>query len=348
MKFKIITLTTIPIAFTTPVLAISCNDQTYQEPSPKPEPKPTPVDATKVKRQKLITTYNTFKTNYFEYIKQFKDTPKNFLIANPKINQFVKEYKNYIKSIYELFKELKINNFRVVESEAKKEQNKELVAFFNRWFKFNGTWQTSMRITNLFNSVGIIKDAEIQIDSNVPYLNYQDTEIFNSTSLLRYFESLGEKQIEDKKLQRSITKTYTFLKSYIFDIDEELVFDINNLNDPNHSPISTEHTHSHAILNIVHTALTENIRMLQSLDRLTKEYHNFARFVDPYDMKWSITPLMKKIKNVKKWQDTLQEIVDKTIKPMKNEFIAKLYSPLEEMVKALGFKNVKQILNSST
>ncbi|QSF13770.1 MAG5150 family histidine triad lipoprotein [Mycoplasma sp. Mirounga ES2805-ORL] len=286
------------------------------------------------KTKQLKAEYINFKNEWDSFSNKLTQSRQDFFNQYSKINDFVvnlKEFSNDVKE-KDSNKNLKADAF-LKNGKQKEDANKEALKVFEEWFSEG---KKGTKFLNFFNnSVAIIEDAETQIDTNLVKIKTNGTEL---TEFSTFFETLNNKEINDSDLQRNLKKVYSFLATTIFDKDEkhDHAHGHHDEDGANHGGNLNEHTHSHAIINIIKTALHENEESIEEIEELKSFKDKFVFFNDTYQQK--IKDFITENFDDNKIQSLTNfiEEAEKELMTIEDQFTNQVMKPLKNMVKILN------------
>ncbi|UUD36795.1 Uncharacterised protein [Mycoplasmopsis californica] len=297
--------------------------------------------------KKLAASVLSYKQTHFPLYAQYNNgnyTQELFLEHKTKINSFFNELTKYTQDLVNKIKALKSQSWQLNIDKSDPAINNPDVKLFKFWFP-SGLEVNALGLKAFGNSKIIIDDAKTQIKDKVPtILNEHSNNINRLNYLLEFFANLGEnEEISDLELQENIRLAYNFLKEYLFDKSEDN--STYNILGKDHDSQLSQHTHSHAMINITITAVIENIDLFKNhLKKLVDYYSDYKEdnkftFIKNIGAREKINNLIQ-TEIVAKYNQMLQiiEAAEQEITIMRNDFLSLIYPHLEKMIQILGLK----------
>ncbi|MBU4690711.1 hypothetical protein KQ874_03340 [Mycoplasma sp. ES3157-GEN-MYC] len=304
-KFKLIIGTTSAFA---PIMALAASCSQTQ--NSKPEPKPnTQQDSELTETQKVKKIFAEFIEIINEIKQNFGSNQEQFLSKNTNFSEFSNKFslltnENNSESISSLIKKFSdittVGNYILTEDEYANwlESDKEL---YKEWFT------TNAGVELVKNSLGIIDDAKIQIQTNTKKIALEN----NANSIWAfqdYLNDLGNKNFEDKTIQEKLTKLKNFFSDYIYNAEKWNEDQHDSLHDEhNHGSDNHTHTHSHATLNISLNSIRQNKEFIHEFVEVIGLRKDFEKLTNENKRQYWLTNLFDKIKFDK---DKLLKIAD--------------------------------------
>ncbi|MBU4693751.1 hypothetical protein KQ878_02535 [Mycoplasma zalophidermidis] len=232
-------------------------------------------------------------------IKQkFGSNQEQFLNKNTRFSKFSSEFsllnnKDDSESVLLLIKKFSdittVGNYILAKNEYANwsHDHKDL---YEEWFESNAG------VELVKNSLGIIDDAKIQIQTNTKKISLEN----NANSIWAfedYLNDLGNKNFEDKTIQEKLTRLKNFFNDYIYNNDKWDEDQHDSLhNKENHSSDNHTHTHSHATLNITLNSIRQNKEFVEEFVKVLNLRKDFEKLSDQKKREYWLTNLFDKIK----------------------------------------------------